>query len=410
MKNIVGSPVEGKDFFGRETEVARLRDTLETDDVLLLGPRRIGKTSAAREVMAQVRAQGWGAVEINVAACVDERGFVAKLRDKLRPELASLASRAMGAAGSAVASLGAHVQSAEIGLPGGPSINLGLGKPKADDWTREAGDLLQLLTKADKRWLMYVDELPIFLFNVIRNDAETGVQRARRFLDWFRNDVRALPGADNLRWLVSGSVGLDTLVQQHGMADTINSMNHQGLDAFTDEVAVAMLCALIASYKIALTDADALALVRAVQWSQPYYLQRVFHHLRALLPPTPPADLSKLIETAIDKLAEPGSDNDFHHWESRLALQLGRADADHACALLKLAARDPNGVRPEVVLAVIEGRMPHSTPEEARRKFIGLRDILLRDGYWWPDESSGARRYRFRLEPLRRWWLRRDTL
>lgn len=97
------------------------------------------------------------------------------------------------------------------------------------DWTKVACDLLRLIVQAEQRWLIYVDELPILLFNIIRNDPQTGVQRVRRFLDWFRNDVRALPDARQVRWLVSGSVGLDTLVQQHGMADTINSMRHQTL-------------------------------------------------------------------------------------------------------------------------------------------------------------------------------------
>ena len=44
----------------------------------------------------------------------------------------------------------------------------------------------------------------------------------------------------------------------------------------------------------------------------------------------------------------------------------------------------------------------------ARR--VRLRDVLLRDAYWSPDEAGGSRRYRFNLEALRQWWLRRTTL
>ena len=54
--------------------------------------------------------------------------------------------------------------------------------------------------------------------------------------------------------------------------------------------------------------------------------------------------------------------------------------------------------------------MPHATREEALQKFVELRDILERDAYWWPDESTCQKRYRFRLEPLRRWWVRRNSL
>ena len=48
MDNIAGSPVEGKNFFGRNDIAQRLREILDHDDILLLGPRRIGKTSLAR--------------------------------------------------------------------------------------------------------------------------------------------------------------------------------------------------------------------------------------------------------------------------------------------------------------------------------------------------------------------------
>jgi hypothetical protein len=236
------------------------------------------------------------------------------------------------------------------------------------------------------------------------------VQRVRRFLDWFRNDVRALPDARKLRWLISGSVGLDTLVQEHGMADTINSLNHQGLEPFSTEVAVAMLVELADQYRIPLSEDDAGSIVTAVQWPQPYYLQATFHHLRSLIGANPGASAASLIEQAMDKLVQPGADNDFHHWQGRLSQQLSRADADHTQAMLNLAARDPSGARPESLLAALEERMGEATTEQARRTFIRLRDILQRDAYWWPDESSGAKRYRFRLEPLRRWWLRRDTL
>ncbi len=410
MHNIAGSPVEGQDFFGRESIVARLQEILANDDILLLGPRRIGKTSAARAVMKKVRAAGWRAIEINVASCVDESGFLDKLEAALQPELSSLTARSAGAIGEALAAIGRRIKSVKIPLPGAGSLGVELGEGGAEDWTQVACDVLQLIAQMEERWLIYVDELPILLFNMIRNDPLTGVQRVRRFLDWFRNDVRALPDARKLRWLISGSVGLDTLVQEHGMADTINSLNHQGLEPFSTEVAVAMLVELADQYRIPLSEDDAGSIVTAVQWPQPYYLQATFHHLRSLIGANPGASAASLIEQAMDKLVQPGADNDFHHWQGRLSQQLSRADADHAQAMLNLAARDPSGARPESLLAALEERMGEATTEQARRTFIRLRDILQRDAYWWPDESSGAKRYRFRLEPLRRWWLRRDTL
>ena len=409
MDNIAGSPVEGKDFYGRNEDVERLREMLNKHDILLLGPRRIGKTSIARAIIAKVRAEGWRAVEINVASSEDERGFLDKLDAALRPEIASLADKARAIIGDGIDAIAGRLKSVKLSTPYG-ELDLGLGANEGEAWTQVAGDLLRLIARLEQPWLIYVDELPILLFNIIRNDPIHGVRRVRRFLDWFRNDVRAMPGVQSVRWLVSGSVGLDTLVQQHGMADTINSLKHEGLDAYTDTEAAAMLGELAATYSIDLTEEHRQQFVNSVGWAQPYYLQLAFHHLRSLRATLPGLDLGQLIAQAVEQSAQPDKDNDFHHWEGRLFIQLTTAEAHHCVALLSVTAQDPSGTRPESLLAMLHERLPDATAEEAKRAFVNLRDILLRDAYWCADESQGHKRYRFRLKPLRLWWLRRSTL
>jgi hypothetical protein len=411
MDNIAGTPVVGKNFFGRDKEAAVLVETLVNHDVLLLGPRRIGKTSIARAVMMLVKAKSWQAVEINVASCKDERDFLQKLEEVLAPELASLSTKIIGSISNVMSSITGRIKSLEIPIPGAGTLGVGLGNnANTEDWTNIGCDLLRLISQVEQRWLVYVDELPIMLFTIMRNDPTNGVQRVRRFLDWFRNDVRALPGAQAVRWLVSGSIGLDTLVQQHGMADTINSLSHRSLPPYSEPVAVDMLNTLAKSYNIVLEAVDARAIVNALNWPQPYYLQIAFNYLRELAQTNPTTKLSDLIEPAIAKMIEPGSDNDFHHWEKRLIDQLGHANGGHARALLTIAAKDPNGARPEMLLAALQERIPNVPPEDALAAFIDLRDILVRDAYWWSDPTVVVKRYRFRLEPLRRWWIGRNTL
>lgn len=409
MDNISGPPVEGANFFGRGAEVGWLRETLEHHDVLLLGPRRIGKTSVARAVMQLLGKTGWRTLEVNVASCQDERGFLRKLEDALRVQLGSLTGQLWDSLKTRLAKLGERIETVKIPVPGAGTLGVDLAKAASDDWTTLGNEVLALLAELDQRWLIYVDELPIFLFNIVGSDAPHGVARVRRFLDWFRNDVRGLPGHDRVRWLVSGSVGLDTLVQQHGMADTINTLRQYHLPEFSEQAAQGLLTALTARYSLGLLAADQAALLAGVQWRQPYYIQFAFSQLRQRLAAEPGAPLSGLIDQAIDAMAQPGIDNDFHHWERRLFLQLPKAHAQHAVALLALAAVQREGARPENLMAGLQGRLPDATDDEARQLFLGLRDILQRDGYWVPTGEGPQRRYRFTLEPLRRWWVRRNT-
>jgi hypothetical protein len=405
MDNIAGPPVDGDNFFGRRAEIERFIELLQAHDVLLLGPRRIGKTSIARAVQRAMPERDWLSIEVNAASCQDELDFVRKLvraiEDSASPTVATLYGGLRDWASR---------QLARVETVGVQGVEFKLTALSAEDWTKAANHALKHIAGTRQRWLIYVDELPIFLYALIKNDPAQGVARVRRFLDWFRNDVRAQPQVRDIRWLLTGSVGLDSLAQRHGMADTINSLSHQMLKPFSEPEAAAMLSKLAARYQLSLSDPQLQTLIRAVGWPQPYYLQRLFDRLRRERAERPASSIEQQIEAAIELLVQPGEDNDFHHWEQRLQIQLGDSDAAHASALLTQAAATSDGARAETLFTALQARMADASADQQRRKFAELRDILLRDGYWYPKDDATARRYAFHLEPLRRWWWRRNEL
>lgn len=407
MDNIAGPPVGGDNFFGRATDIARLVALLDQHDVLLLGPRRIGKTSLARAVMRVLatQAEPWLTVEINAASCQNEREFVDRCLDELRKLNLPKLRQWLQQAGESAQDLFARVTKVEVASTAGVTLT----EPKEPDWIKLANSLLEAIGNAKRRWLIYIDELPIFLVNLVKNDPAHGIARVRRFLDWFRNDVRRLPKGKAIRWLLTGSIGLDSLVQRHGMADTINSLSHQTLPPPSEAEACAMVLKIAHSNALALGCDDALALVQAVGWPQPYYLQKLLQLLREQRAHDATGTMAGQIERAIQALVEPSADNDFRHWETRLQDQLGTDDGAHALALLGRAAAKPEGLLAQNLFEVMQRRLPDSSEELQRLKFAQLRDALIRDGYWAARELDGARRYAFVLEPLRRWWHRRYT-
>lgn len=410
MDNIAGSPVEGEHFYGRQNEVQALMEALDNHDILLLGARRIGKTSISRAVMSEVKRQRWRAVEINVASCNDEACFLQKLEFALRNELSSVTSQIVGSIKDGLSSISERIKSIKISIAGAGSFGVDIKDSVREEWTVLANEVLTLVAQPDERWLIYVDELPILLFNIIRQDPTSGILRVRRFLDWFRNDVRGLPSNKRIRWLITGSVGLDTLVQQYNMADTINSLKHVTLPPFKESTALNMLMHLGEKYALQLSINDAKALLAAVHWLQPYYIQLAFSNLRSILALQPGIKLAEATQEAVDAMTRPGQDNDFHHWEGRLFIQLSRSDAKHAIALLLHASETSNGARALSLVSRLQEEIPDSTADEVKLLFVRLRDVLQRDAYWEPHGEGIERRYRFMLEPLRLWWQRRHTL
>ncbi len=406
IKSIAGSPVEGENFFGREEVLKHLWEVLEGQDVLLLGPRRIGKTSVSRRLCERARENDYRAFEVNVASCEDEAAFVDKLLEAVRENSDSLLKSKAEDLWGGISDRLAAIRKITISA-GGASASADVGSVEAEQWDKLATDLLRKLAELHGSWLIYMDELPIFLFRLLEM-SNGNTDRVRRFLDWFRNDIREHVSCKSLHWLISGSVGLDTLVQRCRIPDTINTLNHQQLPPFDrNKEADPFLEQLSNSHNLGLTPELRGQILDGIGWTQPFFIQLVVQQLirpelRAVVEP------EHRIRRALDQVIESGDDNDFHHWETRLEMQLGKHDADIAKNILTVAAKQ-SGASGMELLNAVSAQLPES-PTEQRSKFIEIRDILLRDAYLWRDESQEPHHYRFRFELLRRWWLKRNTL
>ncbi|WP_027186500.1 ATP-binding protein [Desulfovibrio inopinatus] len=412
MNNVTGTPVGGSDFFGRDAELYNCMELMKHNDILLLGARRIGKTSFAREIMRRLNEEGWRVIEINVASCEDEQQFAKRVLEAIRDSARSWPQKKWDSLCESIGGILRRIEHIEVPIPnyGNAGVKLNHSKPVKDllDSLTEA---LCALNTTDEPCLLYIDELPIFLYNLMpstdtkEKDYEDKRKRVALFLNWLRNDVRGDARCTALRWLFTGSVGLDTLVHNHKLADTINTLTPFKLDAFSSREAVIMLQTLAISYGWSLDEGDANKVVDVIQWPQPYYLQIAFRFLREWH--TEERSFDQCIKHLIEKMTEPGVDNDYNHWFDRLKTQLGNVQAGHAKALLGMVCATPEGMSKHDVFIALQGRMLNATEDEQLEMWSDLRDILERDAYWWSVEVDGVKYYRFCLEPLRCWWKRK---
>lgn len=84
INNIIGSPVEGENFFGREKELVHTwKHIAKGNSLLLSAPRRVGKSSFAKKLLDTAKKQGWNTLEINLEEIKSEEGFVKKFIEQL---------------------------------------------------------------------------------------------------------------------------------------------------------------------------------------------------------------------------------------------------------------------------------------------------------------------------------------
>jgi uncharacterized protein len=387
MRTVVGSPVEGEDFFDRDSERRRMWRRLETDSLLLLAPRRIGKTSLMRALCAEADQHGFRAVSLSFAACDDEMHCVRELSKAV----ASAKGLDLSALQRALKGLLPDVKSLTIGPLG---IELETSEPP--DWRALGEALTRSIGTLAGRWLIAVDEVPVFLLNLLKR--EDGLGRVRGFLYWLRN-LRQDHHAQ-VRWILAGSIGLDTVAARHGLGDTVNDLMPMPLGAFEPEIADQFLRALAASYRLDMSAEVRARIIEQLGWPVPYYLQILFVALHDRVAEGDRLEAA-LVDQVFDALLKPAHKGYFDYWRQRLTEELGHPDDELAIHLLSHCARDFTGASRSTLEQALGERIREPDSREDRLRY--LLDILESDGYLVQLDG----RWRFRLELLRRYWLLR---
>jgi hypothetical protein len=392
VQNHVGRPVRGENFCGRQEELGRITGWLQQNHVLLLAPRRVGKTSLMYKLAADRAAAGKPVVYTSAAGGQDsELALILSLYHEAAKVSAPVRERLL--AGQVKRALGAGASFEAFGL------QLALAGLSPSSWPDVGDELIDALRATDQDWLLLLDELPVFVVKLVA--APEGHGRAQRLLEWLR-DARQGPavGADRLRWLMAGSIGLDAVAQRLQLGATINDLLIARLGAFPEADARALLAGLSQGHALPLSAPAVDRLLARVGWLIPHHIQLAVHQLlEQRRAGDGPVDAAK-VDLAINALEQPSANAYFDTWTQRLTEELGRPQDGLARALLGACARDPEGATLGVLDAVLYAAVPAEDRHEQRAYLLR---VLENDGYIVEENQ----RWRFRSPLLRAWWLRR---
>ena len=394
LKKAGSNWVEGERFFDRQAELDLLSDRVRNGThTLLTAQRRMGKTSLVRELLRRLSADGdFQTVFVDLEDAGSAADAVAEIAFQSQP-----AQRAWSRIKSLFANVGERIETVSVAEV---RVKLRAGID-AGSWRQKGDEVFAALAENDRPVVLAIDELPILVNRMLKDDdyriTPEGKRAVDEFLSWLRWNGQE--HRDRICLIASGSVGLEPILQQAGLSAHANIFSPFDLKPWNEQTALDCLAALAEGRDLDLPLAARQEMCRRLRCLVPHHVQRFFDSLDEdlRLAGTRSATPDDVARVYTAEMLGVRGQADMDHYESRLKLVLGPEGCRDALDLLTEAAAN-------------RGVLKHGAIDRYRDYFrnraagtVPIEDVLRvleHDGYLEAQQDG----YRFVSGLLEDWW------
>ena len=392
MNSATGRWVSGDDFFNRDRELQILETRVrDQNHVLLTGQRRMGKTSIIRELGRRLEADGWLFLFADVEGATSAEDVIAEIAREVHG-VRHIASRfAIGMKRLFSESI-EGISAFDFGVKIRAGLNVG-------NWRHHGERMFRACAEQDKPVLLVIDELPIFLKRMLKQDGNA--QRVDEFLSWLRGVLQVL-GNEAPALIVSGSIGLEPLVRRIGIPDRINHFYPYRLGPWDLETSVKCFDLLVESCAFSAKDGVAEAVYNTLGIGIPHHVQSFFARLRdfATMHGRDHVSVNDVDHVYRNELLGPSGQSDLAHYETRL--KEGLDDESYPIAMEILAEAAVQGVFTSGAKNCLGGLYSRLI-DDASTRIADVLEVLEHDGYL----RHGNDGHSFESRMLQDWWASR---
>lgn len=403
MKNItadfvVGGVARNDDYYFHKTFISDVWDSLKKDNVLLLSPRRTGKTSVMYCMLDEPE-NGYKVIHLNVEDLETPAEFYLSLIDAINEHQPEYLKK-LSSSWELLKSVGMHLE--EIGF-----MDFKLKLRKSSDWEQEWKDIAQQLIEkviaADEPVLFIIDELPDMLSAMKENSTD----QFKDFLHQFRK-LRIGPKANNnIRWLVGGSVNIRGTLDEQGLIKQINDLKTEILPTIQQEEVVSFVSMMLDAREVDYDESLIPRIYELLGEPIPYFLQLFTQELYRYWKRKRPKLLnSSHAETVFQHalLGEAAHDK-LQHYHSRIQLYYPNDDQEIAYLLLDALSLADNGISEKGLFSQYQKQQLEQSKQETTRAMQqAFKRLLLRleSDFYISKQNDG--RYGFNSFLLKTWW------
>ena len=397
MRRALGNWVVGDRFWDREPELELFMELLEEGaNVLLIAPRRIGKTSLMREAAQRLEGR-YICLQVDLQKAHSPADAIVELSMATKPYL-SLWGKVAAVFGEVVNRVAGRIES--LGLD---ELKLTLRSGvTGGDWQAKGDRLLGVLAESEKPVILFLDEVPILVNRILQGPDYTVTAETRRttdaFMSWLRENTIRHQG--KLRIVVTGSIGLEPILRFAGLNATLNTFAPFHLGAWPPETAMNLLLELAKEYGLALDADSAARMVERLGYCIPHHVQVYFDNLyrTCKLAGIEQVSLALIDQVYETEMLSIQGHVELSHLEERLKTVLGSELYPFALEILTETAM--TGVLTWECAEIIGGgyTFENRPNQNVIREILG---ILEHDGYITRDAEG---HYGFVSRLVRDWW------
>ncbi len=386
MKNVLGNPARKENFFYREKEISNILHALEKgENMQIAAPRRVGKTSILYYFIDYPeKFKNFKFINIDVESCTSVNSYYKKILEEL------LLSNLLKKESKWIYDFQNVFNKIKSVKLVGASFEL--NHSSENDYYNDVKTLLENIQLDNKTLVFLIDEFTIALDNI--NETQN-IEETKRFLNTNRELRMNHRINENVKFILTGSIGLNGLVERLGLPTTINDLAVISVNPLNEKKGIEFTKQILETENLKYTDENIHYLLKKISWLIPYFIKLMIEECRQIALEEETNEISNIIiDQAFQQAIDFKHNNFYNHYLTRLKSSFKGNELKFLIEVLKETSE-----KESISDSKTQDLAAKHQVEDIRRNL--LRTLIF-DGYLAHNKSDNT--YYFVSPLLKMWW------